>query len=130
VTATDIADRLWEENKVRVDRRKIQLPESIKRIGRYSIPVELFTDVTVEVRTLVVPEGGELPPEEELAAMEAAEEAAAAEAQGSTAESVEYEYVDEPDEAEAAAEPGAEPDNAPAAAAAESVPAESVPEQE
>jgi hypothetical protein len=31
--------------------------------------------VTVEVRTLVVPEGGELPPEEELVAMEAAEQA-------------------------------------------------------
>jgi len=27
--------------------------------------VELFTDVSVEVATLVVPEGGELPPEEE-----------------------------------------------------------------
>jgi len=30
--------------------------------------------VTVDVRTLVVPEGGELPPEEELEAMEAQEQ--------------------------------------------------------
>jgi hypothetical protein len=30
----------------------------------------------VEVRTLVVPEGGELPPEEELVALEAAQQAA------------------------------------------------------
>jgi large subunit ribosomal protein L9 len=77
VTPTDIADELWRTQKVRVDRRKIGLPESIKRIGRYEVPIELFTDVTVAVRTLVVPEGGELPPEEELAAMEAAERAAA-----------------------------------------------------
>src|SRR5947209_1659368 len=35
VTATDIADRVWEQEKIRVDRRKIQLPDSIKRIGRY-----------------------------------------------------------------------------------------------
>ena len=35
--------------------------------------------MTAEVRTLVVPEGGELPPEEELEAMEAAERAAEAE---------------------------------------------------
>jgi hypothetical protein len=35
----------------------------------------LFQDVTAEVRTLVVPEGGELPPEEELEALAAAEEA-------------------------------------------------------
>jgi large subunit ribosomal protein L9 len=76
VTATDIADEVWDKLKIRVDRRKIDLPDPIKRIGRYSIPIELFTDVTAEVRTLVVPDGGELPPEEELEAMEAAEQAA------------------------------------------------------
>ena len=76
VTATDLADEIWEKLKIRVDRRKIELPEPIKRIGRYSIPIDVFTDVTAEVRTLVVPEGAELPPEEELEAMEAAEKAA------------------------------------------------------
>ena len=72
VTPTDIADRLWEEQKVRVDRRKIGI-DTIKRIGRYQVPIDLFQDVRVEVSTLVVPEGGELPSDEELAAMEAAE---------------------------------------------------------
>jgi large subunit ribosomal protein L9 len=80
VTPTDIADELWTKHKVRVDRRKIAT-ETIKRIGRYQVPVELFQDVTAEVRTLVVPEGGELPPEEELEAMEAADRAAQAEAE-------------------------------------------------
>jgi large subunit ribosomal protein L9 len=74
VTPTDIADELWSKHKIRVDRRKIAT-ESIKRIGRYQVPIDLFQDVTAEVRTLVVPEGGELPPEEELEAMEAAEQA-------------------------------------------------------
>jgi large subunit ribosomal protein L9 len=74
VTPTDVADQLWEGHKVRVDRRKIGI-ETVKRIGRYQVPIELFQDVTAEVRTLVVPEGGELPPEEELEAMEAAEHA-------------------------------------------------------
>ena len=73
VTPTDIADQLWEKHKVRVDRRKIG-GEPLKRIGRFQVPIELFQDVTVEVRTLVVPEGGELPPEEELEALAAAEE--------------------------------------------------------
>ena len=72
VTTTDIADELWRTRKIRIDRRKIGT-DSIKRIGRYSIPVQVFENVSVEVKTLVVPEGGELPPEEELAAMEAAE---------------------------------------------------------
>jgi large subunit ribosomal protein L9 len=73
VTPTDIADQLWEKHKVRVDRRKIG-GDALKRIGRFQVPIELFQDVTVEVRTIVVPEGGELPPEEELEALAAAEE--------------------------------------------------------
>jgi len=81
VTPTDVAEELWRTRKIRVDRRKIEL-DVIKRIGRYSIPVHVFEGVTAEVKTLVVPEGGELPPEEELQAIEEAEaaEAAAAEA--------------------------------------------------
>jgi large subunit ribosomal protein L9 len=71
VTATDVADELWRTRKVRVDRRKIDLPDPIKRVGRYEIPIELFQDVRLEVKTLVVPQGGELPEEEiELAADE------------------------------------------------------------
>ena len=81
VTATDIADRVWVSQRVRIDRRKLDLPESIKRIGRFEVPVELFADVTATLRLAVVPEGGELPPEEELEALDqvaAQEEAAAA----------------------------------------------------
>jgi large subunit ribosomal protein L9 len=76
VTPTDVAEELWRTRKIRVDRRKIEL-DVIKRIGRFSIPVHVFEGVTAEVKTLVVPEGGELPPEEELAALEAAERAEA-----------------------------------------------------
>ena len=75
VTPTNIADELWQTRKIRVDRRRIQI-ENIKRIGRHSVPVQLFDGVEVEVRALVVPEGGELPSEEELAAMEAADDQA------------------------------------------------------
>jgi large subunit ribosomal protein L9 len=76
VTATDITDELWGKHKIRVDRRKIGT-DTIKRIGRYQVPIELFQDVTAELRTLVVPEGGALPPEEELEAMAAVEAAEA-----------------------------------------------------
>jgi large subunit ribosomal protein L9 len=72
VTPTDIADELWKTAKVRVDRRKIGV-DNIKRIGRYAVPIDLFQDVQVDVQVLVIPEGGELPSEDELAAMEAAE---------------------------------------------------------
>ena len=91
VTATDIADRVWETQRVRIDRRKLDLPESIKRIGRHEVPVELFQDVTATLRVLVVPEGGELPPEEELEALDqaAAQEEAAAAAEAEEARAAE-----------------------------------------
>ena len=91
VTATDIADRVWETQRVRIDRRKLELPESIKRIGRYQVPVELFADVTATLRLAIVPEGGELPPEEELQALDqiAAQEEAAAAAEAEEARAAE-----------------------------------------
>jgi large subunit ribosomal protein L9 len=91
VTATDVADEVWRTKRVRIDRRKLELPESIKRIGRYQIPAELFPDVTATLRLAVVPEGGELPPEEELQSLEdaAAAEAAAAEAAADEARAAE-----------------------------------------
>jgi len=101
VTPTDIADQIWSQHKVRVDRRKVGI-DPIKRIGRYSIPIALFEDVQVEVKALVVPEGGELPPEEELVALEAAEAeaAAAADAEHADAESVVAEAIAEEELAE------------------------------
>jgi large subunit ribosomal protein L9 len=102
VTSTDIVDELWRTRKVRIDRRKIELKDPIKRIGRYAVPITVFEDVHVEVKTLVVPMGGELPPEEELEAMAAAEEAAAAEADAEAAEAgAEVEAAIEEIEAEA-----------------------------
>ncbi len=131
VTSTDVADELWRTRKVRVDRRKIDLQDPIKRIGRYEVPIDLFQDVRVEVKTEVVPEGGELPPEEELeaaAAAEAAEaEAAQAQSEQAAAELAEILETEEAeaedaeaegeDEAQAAAEPEAEPDAEPASEA-------------
>jgi large subunit ribosomal protein L9 len=115
VTATDIADRVWETQRVRIDRRKLDLPESIKRIGRYEVPVELFQDVTATLRVVVVPEGGELPPEEELEALDqaAAQEEAAAAAEAEQARAAEEAATDA---AVAEAEAEAEPDEAEAEA--------------
>jgi large subunit ribosomal protein L9 len=60
VTATDLADEIWRAARIRVDRRKIGLGDPIKKVGRYEVPVELFTDVTVDVQVLVVAEGGQV----------------------------------------------------------------------
>jgi large subunit ribosomal protein L9 len=120
VTATNVADKLWDDLKIRIDRRKLGVAH-IKRIGRYTIPVEVFGDVTAELRLLVVPEGGELPPEEELEAAAAAEaEEAAAEAAAAEAEAAEHAEAEALVEAEIAAdeEPAGEADEAEVPAAA------------
>jgi large subunit ribosomal protein L9 len=78
VTATDVADKLWSDHKIRIDRRKVELGESIKRVGRHEVPVEVFTDVEATLRLEVVPEGGVAEMEAMEAAARAEEEAAAA----------------------------------------------------
>ena len=131
VTTTDIADEIWRARKIRVDRRKIALDEPIKRIGRYEVAINVFEDVGVEVKTLVVPEGGELPPEQELEAMEAAEaaEAAAQEealeqerAAHREADAAAEEFAEAEAEAEAEADGAAEAEAEPIAAEAEAEP--------
>ncbi len=119
VTATNVVDKLWDDLKIRIDRRKLDVG-TIKRIGRYTIPVAVFGDVTAELRLLVAPEGGELPPEEELAAAEAAE------AEGAAAESAAVEEIpaDEP-EAQEVPEAAAQPE-----LAAQPEPAAEMPEPE
>jgi large subunit ribosomal protein L9 len=122
VTPTDIVDELWQKEKIRVDRRKVDAGP-IKRIGRYSIPLDIFQDVRVEIRTEVIPEGGELPSDAELEAMEAAEraeheaaaedhteleEALAAEDAANAAAATEVEAETETAKAEIEAEPEAE----------------------
>jgi large subunit ribosomal protein L9 len=121
VTPTQIADELWRTRKIRVDRRKIGI-DTIKRIGRYEVPIELFQDVRVDVNTLVVPEGGELPSDDELAAMEA-EERAEQEAAAPAADEGELEAALAADEArdepgpDEVPEPGDDPEHEPAAQA-------------
>jgi large subunit ribosomal protein L9 len=112
VTATNVADRLWEQEKIRVDRRKLDM-QTIKRIGRYRVGFDIFTDVVASLRVTVAPEGQELPPEEELFALAEAERAeaeaveAAAAAEHKAAEAVIEAQIVAEEEA-AAAEPSSD----------------------
>jgi len=110
VTPTDIADEIWSSKKIRVDRRRIET-DPIKRIGRYEVPIGLYEDVRVEVKTEVIPEGGELPSDEELAELEAAERAEQEAAAPEPAVELE-EILAEVDAAEAAGAESAEADEA------------------
>lgn len=60
VTNRDIADKL-EDQGIEVDRRKIALPEPIKRLGEYTITVKPYGEVNFDITVNVVPE--EMPQE-------------------------------------------------------------------
>jgi large subunit ribosomal protein L9 len=112
VTATNVADRLWDDEKLRIDRRKLRM-ETIKRVGRYTVPFEVFPEVVAEIRLVVAPEGEEPPTEEELARIEAVEEEAArAEAEAQAAAAAEAAEAVEREAAEAAERESAEQEDA------------------
>ena len=52
VTAADIAAALAEQ-QIELDRRKIQLPEPIKALGEYAVPVKLHREVTGQIKVRV-----------------------------------------------------------------------------
>jgi large subunit ribosomal protein L9 len=58
VTASDIAEAL-EKKSFHVDRRKIQLHESLKTIGEFIVPIKLHKDVTTHLKVTVGKEATE-----------------------------------------------------------------------
>jgi hypothetical protein len=106
VTPSDIADEIWRVRKIRIDRRKIELSDALKRIGSFLVPIQIFENVSVEVKTLVVPEGGELPPEQEPTEQQGIEQepqdATEAETETPSAEPVLEAVLEAEDEGEAA----------------------------
>ena len=56
VTTADIADALAAKG-FELDRRKLHLPDPIKRLGEYEVPVKLHRDVTVKLKVRVVADG-------------------------------------------------------------------------
>jgi large subunit ribosomal protein L9 len=55
VTSSDVADALARQG-FDIDRRKIQLPEPLKQLGEFFVPVKLHRDVTAQIKVLVVKE--------------------------------------------------------------------------
>jgi large subunit ribosomal protein L9 len=60
VTAGDIAEFLKAKG-FEIDRRKLILPEAIKTIGEFAVPLKLHREVTVPLKVKVVKEGTEKP---------------------------------------------------------------------
>ena len=83
VTNAIVAEKLAEMTDHEIDRRVVQIPESIRETGTYAIQVRLHTEVTTDVTLLVHPLG--VDPDEFIASLEAAAEEADTEAEGEEA---------------------------------------------
>ena len=53
VTSSDVAEALAKAGHD-VDKRRIEMPEHIKQLGRYDVPVRIFQDVSATVKVWVV----------------------------------------------------------------------------
>jgi large subunit ribosomal protein L9 len=56
VTSQDIVDAIRDARDVKVDRRKVHLPEPIRHTGTYMVVVEVADEVTATVKTMIVAE--------------------------------------------------------------------------
>jgi large subunit ribosomal protein L9 len=57
VTPQDIVDAVREARGIRIDRRKVQLEEPIRRTGTYMVDVEVTDGVVASIKTMVVAAG-------------------------------------------------------------------------
>lgn len=80
VTAQDVADAIQAASGQEIDRRKVQLDEPIKSLGRRDVTIRFAPGIDATVTVVVVAEGGEVPAPEQ----ESAEQAGAAEEAGAT----------------------------------------------
>ena len=54
VTSKDISEALKEQQKIEVDRRKIELSEPIKSLGAYEVDIKLAPDVEAKLTVKII----------------------------------------------------------------------------
>ncbi|MED4453903.1 50S ribosomal protein L9 [Metabacillus fastidiosus] len=53
ITSKQIADELNKSHKIKIDKRKIELPDAIRSLGYTNVPVKLHPEVTATVKVYV-----------------------------------------------------------------------------
>ncbi|WP_071026448.1 50S ribosomal protein L9 [Peptoniphilus raoultii] len=53
ITSKDIADKLFEDKKIEIDRKKINLPENIKTIGQEEIEIKLYPKISAKLKVKI-----------------------------------------------------------------------------
>jgi len=53
ITNKDIAEKILNERKVEIDKKKIELAEHIKEVGEYDVEIKLYKDVKAGIKIVV-----------------------------------------------------------------------------
>lgn len=56
VTSKDIADALFAQHKVEIDKRKIDLKDAIKAVGTYPISIKLHSEISATIQVHIIPQ--------------------------------------------------------------------------
>ena len=54
VTSKDIVETLLKEHGIELDKRKINLKESLKKLGVHTVPVNLYKDITPQIKVSLI----------------------------------------------------------------------------
>ena len=117
VTSADLAEKAGEILGEELDRRRVLLPEVIRSVGVYSVPLRLSRNVVPDVQVVVV--DSEAPEGVEAAAEAMLHVASGAAEEGEAAADQEEPSVEAPS-TDGVSEPGISDDAAPAAAESDS----------
>ena len=56
ITGKDLADAIYQKTKIELDKRKLELEEAIKNLGRHQVKVHLYKGIVAEIYVNVVAE--------------------------------------------------------------------------
>jgi len=56
ITNKDIAEKISEERKIEIDRKKVDLQEHIKELGEYDVELKLYKEIKTSVKVKVEPD--------------------------------------------------------------------------
>jgi len=54
VTSKDIVKTLFEEHGIELDKKKLNLKESLKKLGIHTIPINLYKDITPQIKVNLI----------------------------------------------------------------------------
>lgn len=57
ITSRDIADEIFRQRKVEIDKKKIELESHLKDLGEYEIEIKLYKDIKSKIRVILESEG-------------------------------------------------------------------------